>query len=62
MKKKDYLNLFIIYVFCILIVLFVYRFTNVFGSDTDWINQHTVFPEYLRNLTLETYQTGTHQV
>ncbi len=54
MKKKDYLNLFIIYVFCILIVLFVYRFTNVFGSDTDWINQHTVFPEYLRNMFYET--------
>jgi len=25
----------------------------VFGSKTDWINQHTVFPEYFRNLFYE---------
>lgn len=54
MKKKDYINLLIIYGVLIFIVLLVMRFTNVFGSDTDWISQHTVFPEYLRNMFYET--------
>ena len=48
MKKKDYINLLIISSFCLLIVFVVTRFKYTFGSDTDWINQHTVFPEYLR--------------
>jgi len=26
----------------------------IFGSKTDWINQHTIFPEYFRNLFYET--------
>ena len=42
MKKRDY------------IISILMRFTNVFGSNTDWINQHTVFPEYLRNMFYET--------
>ena len=54
MKKKDYINLLIIYCFCIFIVLVVTRFNNVFGSETDWISQHTIFPEYLRNTFYET--------
>ena len=54
MKRKDYINLLIIFCFYILIFLVVTRFTNVFGSDTDWINQHTVFPDYLRNSFYET--------
>ena len=54
MKKKDYINLIIIFGLCIFIILLATRFKYLFGSDTDWLNQHTVFPEYLRNMFYET--------
>lgn len=57
MKKylKKHLNEIII-IFTIFIVIFATtRFTNVFGSNTDWINQHTIFPEYFRMMF---YRTG----
>ena len=55
MKKKDYCNYFILGGTVLLIFLIVTHFSNVFGSDTDWINQHTVIPDYFRQLF---YQTG----
>lgn len=39
----------------LLIVLINTRFTNMFGSNTDWLNQHTIYPEYFRQTF---YQTG----
>lgn len=55
MKKKHDFN----YLFLIFILLFILTFligpTNLFGSKVDWINQHTVFPDYFRKLF---YQTG----
>lgn len=54
-KKKEYIN-YLILIFTILVIVFITtRFTNVFGSDTDFINQHTVLPDYFRQLF---YQTG----
>lgn len=55
MKKKDYINILIILVLSLTIIVFVTGFSNLFGSDTDWVNQHTVFPEYMRN---NFYETG----
>lgn len=55
MKKKEYKNYFILIITILLMVFVTTRFTNVFGSNTDWINQHTVIPDYFRQLF---YQTG----
>ena len=55
MKKKDYINILIISLFCLSVIFITTGFSNLFGSDTDWVNQHTVFPEYLRN---QFYETG----
>lgn len=57
MKKfiNKYLNQIII-IFAILLVVFLTtKFSNIFGSNTDWINQHTIIPEYFRQTF---YQTG----
>lgn len=55
MKKKEYINYLILILTILVIVFITTRFTNVFGSDTDFINQHTVLPDYFRQLF---YQTG----
>ena len=50
-EKRNYLILFLS---VILIVFLTTRFQYKFGSNTDWINQHTVIPEYFRNLFYDT--------
>ena len=55
MKKKHLINILIITFSILVIVLATTRFENTFGSDTDWINQHTVFPDYFRQFF---YATG----
>ena len=46
--KKDKKNL-IIYILITLGVLIGFSCSNyLFGSNTDWLNQHTAFPEYFR--------------
>mgnify|MGYP000367393926 CR=1 FL=1 len=45
-KDKKYL---IIYILITLGVLIGFSCSNyLFGSNTDWLNQHTAFPEYFR--------------
>lgn len=34
--------------------LIITRFQYVYGSQVDWVNQHTLFPNYFRNLFYET--------
>ena len=51
-RQKDYL---IITIVIFLFVLLTYRFKYVFGSDTDWVNQHTIIPDYFRQIF---YKTG----
>ena len=51
-KQKDYL---IITIVIFLFVFLTYRFKYVFGSDTDWVNQHTIIPDYFRQIF---YKTG----
>ena len=53
MLKKEYKNIIILFIILTLMILIPTGF-NMFGSDTDWINQHTIFPEYLRQLFYDT--------
>lgn len=54
MKKKfDYYYLIIVIV-CVLSLCFVVPNNAVFGSQTDWISQHIVFPDYFRKLFYDT--------
>ena len=55
MKKKDYYNYLILTGIVFVIYMILTHFINVFGSDTDWINQHTIIPDYFRQLF---YKTG----
>lgn len=52
-KHKEEL---ILVITTLLIVLISTHFTNMFGSNTDWINQHTIIPEYFRQAF---YKTGS---
>jgi len=50
LNKRDYINIAILISLYILFVFFLTRSTYVYGSMTDWAQQHWVFPEYFRNL------------
>ena len=52
---KKYINEIIIIITILTIVFITTKFTNTFGSNTDWINQHTIIPEYFRSYF---YKTG----
>ena len=54
-EQKEYRYLLVL--LCIPIVLFLVQMGNgyVVGSQTDWISQHSVFPDYFRKLF---YRTG----
>lgn len=54
MKKQDYRNVLILLGLSLLIILGVFLFGNIFGANMDWINQHTVIPEYFRQYFYET--------
>lgn len=53
-RKNDILNQIGIIIFCIFLFWIVTQSGVLFGSKTDWLSQHTIFPEYLRNLFYET--------
>ncbi len=53
--KQTKIHLLILIIFCLIQAMLITRFQFIFGSETDWIRQHIVFPEYFRNLF---YQTG----
>lgn len=50
-KKKSYL---IIILYGILLTFLLVGTNNLYGSNTDWINQHSVIPEYFRSSFYET--------
>lgn len=54
MKRKDYRNILILVILGVLIILGVFLSGNIFGANMDWINQHTVIPDYFRNYFYET--------
>ena len=53
MLKREYKNILILFLILLLIIVIPTGF-NLFGSDTDWLNQHTIFPEYFRQLFYDT--------
>ena len=53
--KKDYLNITILALFVIAIVLILTRGKYIYGSTTDWKDQHYLLAEYFRNMF---YSTG----
>ncbi|MCM1371057.1 MAG: YfhO family protein [Clostridium sp.] len=53
MLKKEYKNILILFLILLILIIIPTGF-NLFGSNTDWINQHIVFPEYLRQLFYDT--------
>lgn len=56
MKKKDHIYVLGLCLFVvILVILFLYP-GKMFGSVTDWISQHSVFPDYFRTLFYDTKQ------
>ena len=53
-NKKDKFNLIVMtFIFC-LIVIFILRNGNLYGSILDWNTQHSVIPEYFRSLFYKT--------
>lgn len=54
MKKHDYRNVLILLALGLIFILGIFLCGNIFGSNMDWINQHTVIPEYFRNYFYET--------
>lgn len=54
MNKKDLKYIIIFTIFVLLIGLFFLFSDKLFGSTTDWLNQHVAFPEYFRKLFYET--------
>lgn len=49
MEKKDYRNIFILLGITVVSIVLIFLFGYIFGSNMDFINQHTVLPEYFRN-------------
>ena len=55
MNNKKIKNICLIACPILIIVLCFMRFKYTFGSDTDWIAQHTIIPDYFRQMF---YATG----
>lgn len=53
--KKRQSNYFVIIIFSLALILTLLGKNHIYGSQIDWINQHTVIPNLLRSLF---YQTG----
>lgn len=50
LNKKDYIYIGICFTFCIAFILFLLFKGYLFGSNTDWENQHIIIPEFFRTL------------
>lgn len=55
LTKKDYINIMILSLFVLVMFIFLTHNKYIYGSTTDWKDQHWLFPEYFRNLF---YNTG----
>jgi uncharacterized membrane protein YfhO len=54
MKKKNFYVFLCLSLITLVLVFVGTRFNSIFGSTTDWISQHVVFPEYFRMHFYET--------
>jgi uncharacterized membrane protein YfhO len=56
MKKKSIdKNYLIIIAFCLILLFLVIPDNHLFGSATDWVSQHIIFPDYFRKLFYSTH-------
>lgn len=53
MKKQDFKNILILLFIGISVILGIFLCGNMFGANMDFINQHTVIPEYFRGYFYE---------
>lgn len=53
MKRRDYFNIFILCVLIVVLIILCVPADSIFGSRTDWINQHSVIPQYIRELVYQ---------
>lgn len=53
--KKDKMNLLIITFIFIIILIVILRDDTLYGSILDWSSQHSIIPDYFRNLFYETF-------
>ena len=49
-NKKDLLYIFSLFVLVLGFVFYLFKKGYLFGSNTDWENQHIIIPEYFRTL------------
>lgn len=54
LNRKDFYLIVTVCFFCLAMAALLTRGKYLYGSETDWISQHAVFPEYFRNLFYET--------
>lgn len=54
-NKKDLYNILILTIIFIAIIFFVLRNKYIWGSNLDWISQHSVIPDYFRTLFYDTH-------
>lgn len=54
-NKRDFINLISLTILFLGIVLLLTRFKYIYGSTTDWQQQHWLFPEYFRTLFYSTH-------
>lgn len=52
--KKDWKNYIVIVVYGLILIAVLLGFNNLYGSNTDWISQHSVIPDYFRKIFYET--------
>lgn len=53
-SKNDYLSIMFLSLIYVLMVLLITRGKFMYGSEVDWGIQHSIFPEYFRNLFYST--------
>ena len=53
-ERRDLLSLAVLGGGCLLIILLITRGRFLYGSTVDWVNQHSVLPEYFRSRFYET--------
>lgn len=54
--KKNRNNYLILIIYGLGLIFLLLGLNHVYGSSTDWFNQHTIFPDYFRNFFYETKQ------
>ena len=52
--RKKLLNILVLLFYGLIVIIIMTGRGNLYGSSIDWVNQHSVFPEYFRNLFYET--------